>query len=171
MRELSSRICAALGEFYTDPLFLEKLAAMAVNIAGDDQDYVPGYLLELIGRSDKHVLLVTRICEFFAAEETLPDVCDENAPFFVALPDTTAFVLSNKEIPPIALEACTSAFQDFFLRLRELAKENYGLAKTVMFYGVAMALYEWRDRQRGGVPHDPEIHGQIKFTVRSPNKN
>ncbi len=169
MKELEKRLRDALGEFYADPLCMVKLAAMAVQISQDDQDYVPDYLLELINLRDGHVMLTRRMCEFFAVDKTPPNTGDENTPFFQALPDTAAFVLSNKDIAPIMFEKTTSIFQDLFLSLCELAKEDHSLAKATMFFGVAMTLYEWLDRQRS-TPYDPDIHGPITFASGPPKK-
>ena len=170
MTDIEARIRAALGDFYNDPLFMAKLATIAVQIFEDDQDFVPDYLLELISLGDGYALLTTRMSEFFAVEDISPNADYENTRFFQALPDTAAFVLSNNAIPPVVIEKCASVFQDFFLRLRELAKTDPELAKATLFYGVAMALYEWKDRRRGGTPYDLAFHGPITF-ASGPRKN
>ena len=170
MKDLETRIRDALSEFYTDPLFLEKLAAMAVQIAEDDQDYVPDYLLRQITSDGNCASLKTEMQEYFTVEKTARGALEESNFFFQALPDTAAFVLSNRETSPIALEKNISVFQDFFLKLRKLAKEDSDFAKAIMFYGVAMALYEWKDRQRGGAPYDPKIYGPITFSSSPPKK-
>jgi hypothetical protein len=169
MKELEKSLRDALGEFYASPLCMVKLAAIAAQISQDDQDYVPDYLLELISLRDGHVMLTRRMCEFFAVDKTAPNTGDENTLFFQALPDTAAFVLSNKDIAPIMFEKTTSIFQDLFLSLCELAKEDHSLAKATMFFGVAMTLYEWLDRQRS-IPYDPDIHGPITFASGPPKK-
>lgn len=144
---VDQKIQHALGAVYDDPLFLEKLGAMAVSIAEDDQLYVPEQLLRLLGRRDHHRELKRRIAGYFNGGSTFED--------------TAKFILANENIQPIALERCEPVFQDFFLKLSERAKDQSKLCKAVMFYGVAMALYEWKDRQRGGVPYDCELQGPI----------
>jgi len=156
MEELDLNIQNALRSFYDDPALLEKLGAMAVSIAEDDQRYVPEQLLRLLDRNDQDVELKRRIVEFFNGGSTLDD--------------TAKFILANKEVRPVALEQCAPVFQDFFLKLSERAKEQSSLCKAVMFYGVAMALYEWKDRRRGGVPYDDELHGPIIFSTPSRKK-
>lgn len=163
MKDLETRIRDALSEFYADPLFLEKLAAMAVQIAEDDQDYVPNYLLRQITSDGNCASLKTEMQEYFTVEKTARGALEESKSLFQALPDTAAFVLSNRGILPIEIEKSVSVFQDYFLKLRKLAKEDSDFAKAIIFYSVAMALYEWKDRQRGGAPYDPEVHGPITF--------
>lgn len=168
MKGLETRIRDALGGFYADPLFLEKLAAMAVLIAEDDQDYVPGILLAKVNLGDGDTSLKADMREYFEIDDTQQENGDSGRRIFRELPDTTAFVLSNIAITPLALETSAPIFQDFFLKIRELAKEDCDFAKAVMFYSVAMALFEWRDRRRS-IPYDPDIHGQITLAP-SPQK-
>lgn len=163
MHDLQTRIRDALSDFYTDPLLLETLAAVMVQISEDDQDYVPNFLLKLTSHDVRRSLLTTSICNFFAIETITSVSDDEDKPFFHALPETATFVLSNRDIPSIVLETCTATFQDFFLRLRNLAEEDHDAARVIMFYGVAMALYEWKDRQRGGIPYDEETQEPIQL--------
>lgn len=167
--EFSEFFNSPLGDFYDAPRFLEKLAAMAVEIANDDQDYVPGYLLEQMNLDDGYKSLKTYMRKYFEADDAPQENRDEGNRIFQEIPDTTTFVLSNVEIAPLALETSSPTFQDFFLKLRELAKENSDFAKAIMFYGVAMALFEWRDRQRS-VPYDPEIHDPITLATTLPKK-
>lgn len=151
MEEIDLNIQNALRSFYNDPMFLEKLGAMAISIAEDDQLYVPEQLLRLLGRHDHHRELKRRIADYFNGGSTFED--------------TANFILANENIQPVALEQCEPVFQDFFLKLYEHAKDQSRLCKAVMFYGVAMALYEWKDRQRGGVPYDRALHGPIYFSI------
>ena len=38
-----------------------------------------------------------------------------------------------------------------------------------MVYGVAMALFEWRDRQMS-IPYDPETHGPVTLATTPPEE-
>jgi len=169
MKDVEINIRNAVKDFYADPEFLEKLAAMAVQLAEGDQDFVPGCLLVQINLGDGYNSLKADMQKYFEVDNTQLERCDEGNRIFQALPDTAAFVLSNVAIAPVKLEACAPKFQEFFMRLRVLVDEDRGFAKATMFYGVALALFEWRDRQRS-IPYNPDIHGPITLATTTPKK-
>ncbi len=158
MKKFERRVRERLGDFYFDPQFLGKLAAMMVEVSEDDQGYVPEWLLKSLTGEQKY--LESDIVDYFGGD-------GEDDSFN----KTISFILSNKRIKPVALENCVPVFQDFFLVLCELAKKENNLAKMIMFYGTGCARWEWTDRQRDGIPYDPEIHGLITFSVVSSKKS
>lgn len=145
-----------LGATYNDPELIGKIASMAVEIADDDQAYVPEQLSRLLDKNDQCHELKRRIIERLKNQKDFDEVA--------------CFVLANEKTRVLSPKECAPVFQEYYLRLRQLEKGDRDLAIATMMYGVSMALYEWKDRQRGSVPYDPETHGPIYLSVTSSKK-
>lgn len=127
----------------------EQLFMMARSLASGDQTYVAESLLPLLDAGDSWQLLQARIAERFVDEQELAEVI--------------ALIHANRDIDAYDMTAQEPAFLMLQPSLEALADTDPTLARSTWVYALAIALYEWKDRQRGGVAYDAERDGPIKL--------
>ena len=82
------------------------------------------------------------------------------------MPEVASYVLNNiNNVSKVEPSEMTSSFQDMVMVLNELDKQQGEMAKAIIFYGVGLAEYEWKDRRRGGIEYDVEEHGPICLSI------
>ncbi len=143
----------SIESFFNQDDALDRLAAIAVTISPDDQDYIAEQVNDMLNSQDSYEIIQKRMMEFLDPEETFPEVRD--------------FVLENKGISPLDASEATDEFQNMILKLRSLVEngdDGATFAKAVMFYVVGMAHYEWKDRQRDSIAYDEDLHGPITLS-------
>lgn len=158
MPELSKRVerlheqfQARLGSLYADPELLLRMATLSETLSEGDEDWIPTQLSPLLLSGDSHETLKRELADYL-----------EHEPFFER---ALAFILDNSGQAATPGEIRSSGFQGYTIRLAALGDRDRPLALMAALYGLALAIYEWRDRAQS-IPYDPDIHGPIKLAWR-----
>ncbi|WP_375202329.1 hypothetical protein [Hyphococcus sp.] len=151
VERLHERFQLRLGSLYADRDLLMHMAVLSEALSEGDEDWIPSQLSPLLLSGDSHETLNRELAEYL-----------EHEPFFGR---ALAFMLDNSHQHATPGEIRSGGFQDYALRLAALGDRDRPLALMAALYGLALAIYEWRDRARS-VPYDPDVHGPIKFSWR-----
>lgn len=149
VERLHKRFQTRLGQLYNDPELLIHMAALGEALSEGDEDWIPSQFSPLLLPDSDHEVLKRELADYL-----------EHEPFFER---ALAFILDNSRQGAIPGAIYSDSFQNYALRLAALGERNRPLALMAALYGLALAVYEWRDRARS-IPYDPEVHGPIKFS-------
>ncbi len=150
VERLHKRFQTRLGSLCADPELLLHMTALSEALSEDDEDWIPGQMSPLL-LGENHETLKRELSDYL-----------EHEPFFER---TLDFLLKNSNQNAAPGKIRSNSYQDYALRLAALGERNRSLALMAALYGLALAIYEWRDRART-IPYDPDVHGSIKFSWR-----
>ncbi|WP_375207705.1 hypothetical protein [Hyphococcus sp.] len=151
VERLHKRFQTRLEQLYDNPDLLIHMAALGEALSEGDEDWIPSQFSSLLLSDDDREILKGELADYL-----------EHEPFFER---ALAFVLDNTHQGAIPRDVRSDSFQNYALRLAALGDRDRPLALMAALYGLALAVYEWRDRARS-IPYDPDVHGPIKFSGR-----
>ncbi len=141
---------AGLSRFMERADAMDVLISLATNTLSEDQDYVASSVCNV---------LLPFVSDPRKLQSEIDDYMSDGWLDVVA-----QYVLNNAGAGGADLANTSSAFQDMVMRVIHLERSGHSrMARAIMCYATGVALYEWMDRQRGGVLYDEALHGPLRL--------